>query len=165
MIGESASAKSWNEHLHGQTLASRSANGTAVGLGDSSSVVLLPRAGCSPDRNTASSQRLQNRVVVESQLLSDGGAREPLFVQLGCDRDLGLSHSVGCINAVFGEDAGDSRAGDLELSGHGSDVADSEVTSNEGLNFVRSQLTGSPGSRASNLLARLCRRSEDQFSG
>lgn len=77
-------------------------------------------------------------MVVESQLLSDGDAREPLFVEFGCVGDLGVGHAAGCVNSVFGEDACDSRSGDLELSGQSADVADSEVVSNEELGFARS---------------------------
>lgn len=101
-------------------------------------MVLLSRTGCPPDRNTAVSQRLQNRVVVEPQPLADRGAREPLVVELGGDRDLVAGHLSGCVNSVFGEDACDCRSGDLELSGNDSDVADSEVMSNEEFRFVRS---------------------------
>jgi len=97
-------------------------------------------------------QSVQDRVVVESQLLSDGRAREPLFVELSCDGDLGVGHSAGCVNSVFGEDACDSRAGDLELSGNGSDVAHSEVASNHEFDFFRLQLSSSPVGRAGSLL-------------
>ncbi len=51
---------------------------------------------------------------------------------------MGVGHRAGCVNSVFGEDACDSRSGDLELSGNDSDVADSEVMSNEEFRFVRS---------------------------
>lgn len=62
----------------------------------------------------------------------------PLLVELGSLRDLRVGHPSGGVDAVFGEDAGDSRAGDQELSGDGSDVADSEVATNDELDFTRS---------------------------
>lgn len=58
-----------------------------------------------------------------------------MFVERGGKGDMGVGHLAGCVNSVFGEDACDSRAGDLELSGNGSDIADSEVPSNEELGF------------------------------
>lgn len=77
-------------------------------------------------------------MVVESQLLPNHGARESLIVELGCDGNLGVGHLAGSVDAVFGEDASDGRSGDLELSSYGSDVADSEVATNDELDFTRS---------------------------
>ncbi len=105
--------------------------GTADSSGDASRVVLSPLTGCRSDRNAVTSQFLQDGVVVESQPLPDGGARQSLFVELGCYGNLGVGHPARCVNSLFGEDAGDSRSGDLELSSNGSDVADVEVASND----------------------------------
>lgn len=84
-------------------------------------------------------------MVIESQPLSDRGARQPLFVELDCDGDLGVGHPARCINTAFAEDACDGRARHSELSSDGSHVADGEVSSNNELDFVRSQLPSSLG--------------------
>lgn len=115
-----------------------SSTGTADSSGDASRVVLSPLTGCRSDRNAATSQLLQDGVVVESKPLPDGGARQSLFVELGCYGGLSVGHPARCVNSLFGEDAGDSRSGDLEFFSNGSDVADSEVMSNEELGFGRS---------------------------
>lgn len=76
----------------------------------------------------------------------------PLLVELGSLRDLRVGHPSGGVDAVFGEDAGDSRAGDQELSGDGSDIADIEVPINEEVGFTCSQLSGSSTRSAAGML-------------
>ena len=82
------------DHAAFATLSQKVGLGIDEGLGESCAPVRPIRllADCRFDRNAATSQCLQDRVVVESQPLSDGDAREPSFVQLGCDGDLGLGH-------------------------------------------------------------------------
>lgn len=82
-------------------------------------------------------------MIVESQPLSDGGARQSLFIELDYDGDLAVGHPARCVNIVFAEDACDRRAGHAELSSNGSHVADGEVSGNDALYFVRSQLPSS----------------------
>lgn len=120
-------------------------------------------AGACSYRNAATSQHLQDRVIVESEPFSNGGAGEPLSVELGCDGDLGVGHPARCVNTVFTDDAGDCRAGHAELSSDGSHVADSEVSGNDEFDFVHSQLPSSLGGCRGGILPLLRCRSEQQL--
>ncbi|WP_168915055.1 hypothetical protein [Microcella flavibacter] len=75
-----------------------------------------------------------------------------MIVELDCDGNLRVGHLAGSVDAVFGEDASDGRSGDLELSSYGSDVADSEVATNDELDFTRSELPRAPAGGAARLL-------------
>lgn len=53
---------------------------------------------------------------------------------------------------MFGQDSGDGCAGDLELSGDGSDVAHSQVAIDNVVDLAYSQLSGSPMRNAAGFL-------------
>jgi len=66
---------------------------------------------------------------------------------------------------VFGQDSGDGRSGDLELSGDDSDASGNKVASNDEGHLTRPQLSSSPARSAASLLRFSCGRSEEQLLG
>jgi hypothetical protein len=108
------------------------------------SAAARPRA----NGNSSSAKAVQNRVVVEPEPLADGETREPLFIELGCFRELCLRHPTGGVHAVLDEDGYNRSARKPEVSSNRANVANSLVMVNELLHFSGSELTGALRSKA-----------------